>query len=334
MGPRASVGYAELHKLGSSSSVIDTIRRKFAAGIQTALPEPLASFGLGLLVGQRNTLPTQVTEVLLMVGLTHIIAVSGYNLTILLEASRRLLGDRSKVLSTAAAIALIFGFLLIAGASASIVRAAVISLIGLSAWYYGRTIRPILLVLMAAAGTAWANPVYLWADISWYLSFLAFFGILVLGPIVTRQLYADKKPSMVTQIVIESLCAEAMTLPLILYIFGQMSLVSLLANVLVTALIPLAMLLSFVAGLAGMIMGSVSGWFAWPARLLLTYMLDVVNLLSRIPNIFQQNRYLSVVDMGACYVAVVVIIGLAYYAQHRRGGLKLLVSTKGYVGGN
>jgi predicted membrane metal-binding protein len=163
---------------------------------------------------------------------------------------------------------------------------------------------------------------------------LAFFGILVLGPIVTRQLYADKKPSMVTQIVIESLCAEAMTLPLILYIFGQMSLVSLLANVLVTALIPLAMLLSFVAGLAGMIMGSVSGWFAWPARLLLTYMLDVVNLLSRIPNIFQQNRYLSVVDMGACYVAVVVIIGLAYYAQHRRGGLKLLVSTKGYVGGN
>lgn len=98
-----------------------------------SLPEPLASIALGLLVGQRNTLPANLTQALLMVGLTHIIAVSGYNLTILLQAARKLLGDHSKVLSTAAALVLVFGFLLVAGASASIVRAAVISILGLSA---------------------------------------------------------------------------------------------------------------------------------------------------------------------------------------------------------
>jgi len=315
---QATVGYAELHKIRSAASPIDTLRRKFAAGMQTALPEPLASFGLGLLVGQRNTLPPEISEALLMVGLTHIIAVSGYNLTILLEASRRVLGDRSKVLSTAAALALIFGFLLIAGTSASIVRAAVISIIGLSAWYYGRSVRPLLLILLAAAGTTYANPVYLWADISWYLSFLAFFGILVLGPLVTHKLYGQKQPPMVVQIVIESLCAEVMTLPIILYIFGQMSLVSLLANMLVVALIPLGMLLSLIAGLAGMLCGAVAGWFAWPARLLLTYMLDIVHLLSKIPHVFQQNRYLSVLDMSLCYGAVVLVIALAAYAHKRR----------------
>src|SRR5207342_3567458 len=70
---QATVSFAELHKVGASSSGIDTVRRKFTAGMQSALPEPLASFGLGLLVGQRNTLPADLTQALLMVGLTHII---------------------------------------------------------------------------------------------------------------------------------------------------------------------------------------------------------------------------------------------------------------------
>ena len=321
---QATVSFAELTKVGATSSVIDNLRRKFTAGMQSALPEPLASFGLGLLVGQRNTLPEALTQALLMVGLTHIIAVSGYNLTILLQASRRLVGERSKVLSTAVALLLIFGFLLIAGTSASIVRAAVISIVGLSAWYYGRSVRPLLLIVLAAAGTTYANPVYLWADISWYLSFLAFFGILVLGPLVTHKLYGEKEPPLIPQILIESVCAELMTLPLILYIFGQMSLVSLLSNMLVVALIPLAMLLSLIAGLAGMLIGNVAGWLAWPAQVLLTYMLDIVNMLSRIPNVFQQNRYLSAVDMTLCYVALVAVLAAAYWAQKRRLQLRFV----------
>jgi len=314
---QASVSYSELTKTGGSQSAIDTLRRKFAAGVQSALPEPLASFALGLLVGQRNTLPADLTQALLMVGLTHIIAVSGYNLTILLQAARKLLGDHSKVLSTATALALIFGFLLVAGTSASIVRAAVISILGLSAWYYGRTVRPLLLILLAAAGTTYANPVYLWADISWYLSFLAFFGIMVLGPVITHKLFGEKEPPLVPQILIESICAEVMTLPLVLYIFGQMSLVSLLANLLVVAFIPLAMLLGLVAGLAGMFIGNVAGWFAWPATWLLTYMLDVVNMLARLPHVFVQNHYLSAVDMTLCYASVAAILMLAWAAKRR-----------------
>jgi hypothetical protein len=109
-----------------------------------------------------------------------------------------------------------------------------------------------------------------------------------------------------------------MTIPLVLYIFGQVSLVSLLANMLVVALIPLAMLLSLVAGLAGMLVGALSGWLAWPAMVLLTYMLDIVTVLSRLPHIFLQNRFLSAVDMAACYGAVVVLLGFAYLGRRRR----------------
>jgi competence protein ComEC len=179
-------------------------------------------------------------------------------------------------------------------------------------------VRPLLLILLAAAGTAYANPAYVWADISWYLSFLAFFGILVLEPVVKRLLFGEKETPLLLRIVLESLCAEIMTLPLVLYIFGQMSLVSLAANLLVATVIPLAMLLSFVAGLAGMLASSIAGWFAWPAVWLLTYMVDVVNMLSHVPYVFIENRFLSTADMAVCYGAVVAALLICWGAARQK----------------
>lgn len=94
------MSFAKLTLLAHHRSWVGTTRGKFTAGMQTALPEPLASFAMGLLVGQRATLSPSVKQDLLMVGLTHIIAVSGYNLTIILHAAQRVIGRRSKRLST------------------------------------------------------------------------------------------------------------------------------------------------------------------------------------------------------------------------------------------
>ncbi len=270
-------------------SWLNDLRRKFAAGMQSALPEPVASFGLGLLIGQRNTLPDDTTDQLRHVGLTHVIAVSGYNLTIIVMACRRLLAKRSKFQATVACLALIAVFLLITGTSPPIVRAAIISVLSIGAWYYGRNIKPLVLLFLAAAVTVLANPIYLWGNISWYLSFLAFFGVLVLAPLITKRFIGNKEPKVLTGILIESACASVMVLPYILFIFGEMSLISLPANLLVIPFIPLAMLLGLVAGLGGMFIPAVAGWLAWPAKYLLTYMLDIANVLSRIPHAFVEN---------------------------------------------
>jgi competence protein ComEC len=286
---RASVSFAELTVLRSEPSAIENFRRSFAAGMQSALPEPQASFGMGLLIGQRSTLPEHVSEALLMVGLTHIIAVSGYNLTIMVEVARRIFGSRSKFQTAAACLPLIATFLLITGSSPSIVRASIISVLSIGAWYYGRTIKPLVLLLTAAAITVLANPMYLWGNVSWYLSFLAFFGVIVLAPLAVKRLFGERQPRLVTLIIIESLCAEVMTLPYVLFIFGQLSLVSLLANVLVATLVPLAMLLGVIAGAAGLLIPWLAGWFAWPAKLLLGYMLDMAGLLSHVPYAFLKN---------------------------------------------
>lgn len=311
------VSFATLRVIKHHPSIIASLRRKFAAGMQTALPEPLAPFAMGLLIGQRSNLPAATKQDLLMVGLTHIIAVSGYNLTIMLGASQRLAGKRSKRLTTSLTFILMGLFLLMTGASASIVRAAIVSTLSIVAGYYGRSFKPLNLIALAAAITAWANPFYIWGDASWYLSFLAFFGVLVLAPLLIGHFHPAWQQSLVIMVAVESLCAEVMTMPFVLYTFGQISFIGLPANVLVVTLIPLAMLLSLVAGLGGMLAGSLAGWLAWPARLILTYMLDIAHLLASVPRSFAQKIGFTVWQMIGVYL-MVLLMTLGLYVKTKR----------------
>lgn len=281
---QAKTSYSEIKVLGRSGLWSEKARREFVAGMQSAMPEPQASFGLGLLVGQRSTLPDEVSRQLSIVGLTHIIAVSGYNLTIIVRGVRRALSKRSKYQSTVIALALIGSFLLFTGFSASIVRASIVSLLSIAAWYYGRTFKPMVLITMAAALTAGWNPVYLWSDVGWYLSFLAFFGVLVVAPLLKRLVLGSRDPKFLEQVIFESISAQLMAAPLILYIFSEASLIALLSNAVIVPLVPFAMLLSLIGGVAGMIIPTVAGIIAWPGTALMTYILDLVSLFSRIPH--------------------------------------------------
>ena len=77
--------------MARAKSTIEDLRRNFIVGMLNALPEPAASFAVGLLVGQRSLLPDDVSTVLIAAGLTHIVAVSGYNLTIIVRAVKKAL---------------------------------------------------------------------------------------------------------------------------------------------------------------------------------------------------------------------------------------------------
>jgi competence protein ComEC len=304
---QGQISYAEFKVIERHEAPVDTVRRNFAAGMQNALPEPQASFGLGILIGQRNTLPEATSTVLATVGLTHLIAVSGYNLTIIVQAVRRLMDKRSKYQSALLAGVLIALFLLMTGMSASIVRAAIVSGLTILAWYYGRTFKPVLLIALAACLTAGWNPIYLWSDIGWYLSFLAFFGVLVIAPLLSKRLFGNKEPRLISSVLLETFSAQIMTLPLILYIFQQISFISILSNLLIVPLIPVAMLLSLISGIAGMVIPALAGWIAWPAKILMTYMLDIATLLSRAPHALAHYS-LSLFGLILLYAAIVFLV--------------------------
>lgn len=315
------MGFATLQVIERHPSLLTEIKRRFVAGAQTALPDPLAPFIMGLLVGQRANLPESVKEDLRTVGLTHIIAVSGANLTIILQAMRRLLGKRSKRISTFLTVGLIGVFLLLTGFSASIVRAAIVSMLSIAAGYYGRSFKPFNLIAFAAVITSMANPIYIWSDLGWYLSFLAFYGILILAPLVQNRWPGKWHQNVIAGVALESICAEIMTLPFVLHIFGQMSRASLVANVLVVAFIPLAMLLGTIAGLAGMLAGGVSGWFAWPAVQLLNYMLDTAHIIASLPNVLIEGIGLSLFQMLFLYACIMLLTAIMWYKNPSKSAI-------------
>ncbi len=303
-----TISFADIKLLRHNVSPIDAIRLRFVAGLQSALPEPLASFGTGLLIGQRSTIPKTVSDELSTVGLTHIVAVSGYNLTIIVMAVVAMMKGRSKFQTFSLTLALILLFMLLTGLSASIVRAALVSWLSLWAWYYGRTFRPLLLILLAAVITAGWNPLYLWSDIGWYLSFLAFFGVLILSPLVKDHFFKNIELGLIGAVVLETISAQIMTTPIIMFIFQQISLVALVSNVLIVPWVPLAMMLTLLAGLGGMIAVQFAGWLAWPARLLLTYMLDMIHLMSTVPHAAVERG----MDIAKLVWAYLLLLGICW----------------------
>jgi competence protein ComEC len=127
---------------------------------------------------------------------------------------------------------------------------------------------------------------------------------------LTKVLF-KKQPKVLGSAAIETFCAELMALPFIMLMFGQLSLIGLVANVLVVPLVPIAMLFSAVAAAAGMWLTPVAGWFALPANLLLTYMLDLIRLLASVPGIFQ-NRTISLTGLLVFYCSILLIVAVAH----------------------
>lgn len=249
----------------------------FAMNVQKAIQEPEASLGLGYLLGQKRALPDDLQQALVVTGLTHIVVASGYNLTILVRLARRSFMKISKYLSALSALVMITGFMAVTGASPSMSRAGLVAGLSLAAWYYGRRFHPLVLLPFAAAVTVMIDPTYAWNDLGWQLSFAAFAGVMILAPLLQRYFFGDKKPGILRQIVGETVGASILTLPILIFAFGQFSNVALVANLLVLPLVPMAMLLTFIAGLAAMLLPQTAGMFGAPAEWLLAYMIAVID---------------------------------------------------------
>lgn len=285
LGPRtASISYAGVSLVNSDPSWLEQLRLKFFSAIYTTLPEPHASLGIGFIAGVRSSIPKEFQDKLSRVGLTHIIAVSGYNLTILVLAIGKLGKKLSKYQKFSISLLVIMTFLLATGFSPSIVRASVVSLISLACTFFGRKISPLNLILIAAALTAGVNPTYIWEDIGWWLSFLAFFGVLILAPAMSSILFRRRSedPGLIASVMIESFSAQIMTAPIIAHIFGTFSVISLFANILVIPFVPIVMLLVFLVGVIGISSSSLAALLAFMPRVLLTIVILIIDFFSNL----------------------------------------------------
>jgi len=292
--------------------VARVVRDWFGDAVRRAIPDPEASLGIGYLTGQRRSLPPDLVLALQVVGLTHVVVASGYNLTILVRLARKLFVKVSKYLVVLSSGVMIVSFMAVTGVSPSMSRAGLVSALSLAAWYYGRKFHPIVLLLLAVAITVTINPSYAWGDLGWQLSFAAFAGVMILAPLSQRYFFGDKKPGFIGQALGETISAQIATAPIIILAFGQLSNVAIVSNLLVLPLVPYAMLLVFVAGVGSLTLPAFATIIAVPATWILQYMVGVINCLSSLP------WAMSVVNVSAWAVAIyyVAIICICIYMSH------------------
>lgn len=254
----------------------------FKAGVihslNRLLPEPHASFLAGLLVGARRGIPDSLLEAFNRTGTTHIIAISGYNITIVaavvLAACRTLIGRKRAFWLVLIALVV---FVIITGAQASVVRAAIMGVLVLLARQLGRASQITNAFFLAAVIMILINPLVLRDDAGFQLSFLATAGLIYLSPRLERMFRFVPAVFGLRESLTATVSATIMTLPLIAVQFDRISIVAPLVNMLILPFIPLAMALGFGAVLAALIwwpLGQVIGWLVW---LVLEYIITLVS---------------------------------------------------------
>lgn len=238
--------------------------------IQTLLvhhiPRPESGLVSGLLLGGDEGLSRAAQEDFKAAGLSHIVAVSGYNVTIVAETLLFILvfaGLRRRQ-AFLLILAGVWGFVLLSGASASAIRAGVMGSLVFVAFQFGRPQLGMRALCLAAAGMLFWNPLLLRYDVGFQLSFAATLGIMLsAGGDVGRVLGAR---GFLVRLGLATLAAQAFVAPLLLHHFHMLSLVGLLANLVVLPLLPATMLLgAFTAGAGAMsaFAGTVFGWTAY-----------------------------------------------------------------------
>ena len=289
------------------------VRDWFADAIRKGIPEPEASLGIGYLTGQKSALPPDLAAALQVAGLSHIVVASGYNLTILVRLARRAFVKVSKFLSVFASGIMIAGFVAMTGLSPSMTRAGLVSSLSLLTWYYGRQFHPFVLLPFAAAITVLFQPSYAWGDLGWQLSFAAFAGVMIVGPLFQSYFFGDKEPGTIRQVLGETVAAHLVTIPIVVPAFGLLSNVAILANILIVPLVPLAMLLTFITGVVALALPSIVEIVGLPASWLLKYMTFTAQYLADVP--WAQTKIEPTWWMILMYV--IALTGLCIYMQRK-----------------
>ncbi len=259
------------------------VKNGFQSAVSRSLPVPYSAYINGILLGTRQNIPPELTEAFNKTSTTHILAISGYNITIIAEALLALLVffmRRRRAFWISVAVIIIFTIM--TGAGASVVRAAIMGLLLLFANGYGRLYDPRNSILLAAVVMVFLDPLSLRFDVGFQLSFLAVVGLMYIAPILKEKF--KKIPELVNlkETVLMSISAQIMVAPLLAYTFHTFSLVSIPANLLVLPLMPYTMLFGFLTGVAGLVAGPIGQAVGLISLVLSAYQLRVVSWLGEL----------------------------------------------------
>lgn len=309
---------------------IYALRQRAVEIIYQLFPDPEASLMAGILLGVEGGIPEPVRQAFNDTGTSHIIAISGFNFAIIaglfVSFFGWLLGRWRGMLAAFLGIAL---YAVLAGASAGVVRAAIMGGLGVFAAQVGRRQYGLNSLAFVAGLMVLADPHVLW-DVSFQLSFMATLGLILYADplsswftgLAARRLplsTAQRLAGPVGEYFLFTLAAQLTTLPLILFYFQRLSLISLVANPLVLPAQPAVMILGGLAtltGIAWLPLGQIFAYLTWP---FIVYTIRLVELLARLPGAAWTPPPLAAWTVAVFYA---LLFGWTAFGAHLRGWVR------------
>jgi competence protein ComEC len=326
---QASVTLIERNQASPALRLVYALRSRALGALRANLPDPEASLLSGILLGAEGSIPPEVREAFNRTGTSHIIAISGFNISLiagaLVSVFGRWLGARWGSLAAGLGILI---YTVLVGASASVVRAALMGGLSLLALRLGRQTDGMASLGAAAVGMTALNPLVL-GDAGFQLSFAATLGLVLYGNSLQgwaqrglRRVLPKKAAARVSAPLSEffllTLAAQITTLPLTIYYFHRLSPASLAANPAILPAQPAIMVLGGFSAIAGAVwapLGRPLAWLAWPFA---AYTIRAVEFFASLPVVTLPLGGARAVPVGLMYTALAGLTWLSRIPSERR----------------
>ena len=259
-------------------------RHRLAGSLDNSLPEPHSALAQAILLGLRGDFPPDLMEDFRQTGTSHLLAISGLHVGVLLLMVLGFVGSACGRRSPAyvlVPLAVIWGYALVGGLPVSVTRAVIMGSILLAGWALGRPSRIFPALAVAAAAMAGLEPAVI-TNVSFQLSFAAVAGIALAVPLQPRLAEAITSKvngrtsgqypwiaSVLTALAtagLVSLAATLATWPLVAFYFRQIPLMGIPATMLALPVLPIALVGSMFTALLGLVhpvLGQLAGWATW-----------------------------------------------------------------------
>jgi competence protein ComEC len=320
------------------------IKDRSLENIYRMFPDPESSLLAGILLGVDTGLTKELQDAFKNTGTAHIIAISGFNMSIIaaifVTFFSRFLGPRR---GAALAILGIVTYTILVGGGAAVVRAALMGSLALFARQVGRRQFALNTLLVVALLMCLWNPLYIW-DVGFQLSFFATLGLILYAEpfsrfangLITRYFPSstgEKAAKLFSEFVLLTLAAQVTTIPIMAYHFQRLSLVSFLANPFILPVQPAVMILGGLAVLLSLLwfpLGQIAAWAAWP---FVVYTIRMVEMFNRMPHGTLVLGELSIWFVIFFYVVLFAVTFSGSRLREAAGSLQGRASTIGIGGG-
>ncbi|OIP77441.1 MAG: competence protein ComEC [Oscillatoriales cyanobacterium CG2_30_44_21] len=277
---------------------------------------PEGSLLSSLVLGSRAVeLPSDVKDEFIQAGLAAVLAASGFQVTLVLGAAIALSRGGNLKQQFALGSLSLLGYLLLTGASPSILRAVVMGFGSLIGLVVQRRSRPVVGLLVTAVLLLIYQPLWIW-DLGFQFSFLATFGLITTSKAVTNRL--QWLPPAIADLVSVPIAAYVWTLPLQLLVFGKIAPYSLFANVVTTPLVAISTYGGIISGVLGIIFVPLGAAIAWLLYPLLHWIVNIAHWINTLPNANTNVGAIAIWQMLAAYGLFFTIWLVPWFAKMQR----------------